>query len=116
MFVATSSIHREYKLKMAKEEIIKNAVSSISLAKSLCDDIEFSPEDASRTELSYLAEVVSAAIEAGATTVNIPDTVGYTVPEEFDRVFAYLNKHVKDIDKITLSAVSYTHLTLPTKA
>ncbi len=103
VFVATSSIHREYKLKMAKEEIIKNAVSSISLAKSLCDDIEFSPEDASRTELSYLAEVVSAAIEAGATTVNIPDTVGYTVPDEFDRVFAYLNKHVKDIDKIILS-------------
>ena len=103
VFVATSSIHREYKLKMAKEEIIKNAVSSISLAKSLCDDIEFSPEDASRTELSYLAEVVSAAIEAGATTVNIPDTVGYTVPDEFDRVFRYLNENVKNIDKITLS-------------
>ena len=62
VFVATSAIHREYKLKMAKEEIINNAVSSISLAKSLCDDIEFSPEDASRTELSYLAEVVSAAL------------------------------------------------------
>ena len=103
VFVATSSIHREYKLKMAKEEIIKNAVSSISLAKSLCDDIEFSPEDASRTELSYLAEVVSAAIEAGATTVNIPDTVGYTVPDEFDRVFRYLNENVKNIEKITLS-------------
>ena len=103
VFVATSSIHREYKLKMAKEEIIKNAVASISLAKSLCDDIEFSPEDASRTELTYLAEVVSAAIEAGATTVNIPDTVGYTVPEEFDRLFAYLNKHVKNIDRVTLS-------------
>ena len=103
VFVATSSIHREYKLKMAKEEIIKNAVSSISLAKSLCDDIEFSPEDASRTELSYLAEVVSAAIEAGATTVNIPDTVGYTVPDEFDRVFRYLKENVKNIEKITLS-------------
>ena len=103
VFVATSSIHREYKLKMAKEEIIKNAVSSISLAKSMCDDIEFSPEDASRTELSYLAEVVSAAIEAGATTVNIPDTVGYTVPDEFDRVFKYLKENVRNIEKITLS-------------
>ena len=110
VFVATSAIHREYKLKMAKEEIIKNAVSSISLAKSLCDDIEFSPEDASRTELSYLAEVVSAAIEAGATTVNIPDTVGYTVPAEFDRLFQYLNKHVRDIKKITLSVHCHNDL------
>jgi 2-isopropylmalate synthase len=110
VFVATSAIHREFKLKMAKEEIIKNAVSSISLAKSLCDDIEFSPEDASRTELSYLAEVVSAAIEAGATTVNIPDTVGYTVPAEFDRLFQYLNKHVRDIKKITLSVHCHNDL------
>ena len=68
VFVATSSIHREYKLKMAKEEIIKNAVSSISLAKSLCDDIEFSPEDASRTELSYLAEVVLSLIHISEPT------------------------------------------------
>ncbi|SVD78709.1 uncharacterized protein METZ01_LOCUS431563, partial [marine metagenome] len=87
VFVATSAIHREYKLKMAKEEIIKNAVGAIKMARELCDDVEFSPEDASRTELVYLAEVVSAAIEAGAGTVNIPDTVGYTVPAEFDRLF-----------------------------
>ena len=78
VFVATSQIHREHKLKMAKEEIIKSAVGAIRMARELCDDVEFSPEDASRTELSYLAEVVSAAIEAGAGTVNIPDTVGYT--------------------------------------
>ena len=87
VFVATSAIHREYKLKMAKEEIIKSAVGAIKLARELCDDIEFSPEDASRTELAYLADVVTAAIEAGATTVNIPDTVGYTVPAEFDKTF-----------------------------
>ena len=103
VFVATSAIHREYKLKMAKEEIIKSAVGAISLARELCDDVEFSPEDASRTELSYLAEVVSAAIEAGATTVNIPDTVGYTVPSEFDRLFRYLADHVPGIEDITLS-------------
>ena len=103
VFVATSAIHREYKLKMAKEEIIKSAVGAISLARELCDDVEFSPEDASRTELSYLAEVVSAAIEAGATTVNIPDTVGYTVPSEFDRLFRYLTDHVPGIEDITLS-------------
>ena len=76
VFVATSAIHRKYKLKMAKEEIISSAVGAISQARELCDDVEFSPEDASRTELAYLAEVVTAAIEAGATTINIPDTVG----------------------------------------
>ena len=103
VFVATSAIHREHKLKMAKEEIIKSAVGAISMARELCDDVEFSPEDASRTELGYLAEVVSAAIEAGATTVNIPDTVGYTVPAEFDKLFRYLHKHVSGIENVTLS-------------
>ena len=103
VFVATSAIHREHKLKMAKEEIIKSAVGAIKMARELVDDVEFSPEDASRTELSYLAEVVSAAIEAGATTVNIPDTVGYTVPAEFDRLFRYLKEHVARIDEVTLS-------------
>ena len=73
VFVATSEIHREHKLRMAKEEIIKSAVGAVKMARELCNDVEFSPEDASRTELSYLAEVVSAAIEAGATTINIPD-------------------------------------------
>ena len=103
VFVATSAIHREYKLKMAKEEIIRSAVGAISQARELCDDVEFSPEDASRTELAYLAEVVTAAIEAGATTINIPDTVGYTVPAEFDRLFRYLKENVAGIDDITLS-------------
>jgi len=106
VFVATSQIHREYKLKMAKEEIIKSAVGAITMARELCDDVEFSPEDASRTELAYLAEVVSAAIEAGASTVNIPDTVGYTVPAEFDELFRYLTEHVQRIDEITLSVHS----------
>ena len=110
VFVATSAIHREYKLKMAKEEIIKSAVGAISMAKDLCDDVEFSPEDASRTELGYLAEVVSAAIEAGATTVNIPDTVGYTVPAEFDKLFHYLNEHVRGIEDITLSVHCHNDL------
>ncbi|MEQ9564065.1 MAG: 2-isopropylmalate synthase, partial [Woeseiaceae bacterium] len=103
VFVATSAIHREYKLKMAKEEIIRSAVNAIKMARELCEDIEFSPEDASRTELGYLAEVVSAAIEAGASTVNIPDTVGYTVPAEFDHLFRYLREHVRGIQNITLS-------------
>jgi 2-isopropylmalate synthase len=103
VFVATSAIHREHKLRMAKEEIIKSAASAVRMARELCDDVEFSPEDASRTELTYLAEVVSAAIEAGATTVNIPDTVGYTVPAEFDELFRYLKSSVAGIDDVTLS-------------
>ena len=110
VFVATSQIHREYKLKMAKEEIIKSAVGAIEMARELCDDVEFSPEDASRTELGYLAEVVSAAIEAGARTVNIPDTVGYTVPAEFDELFRYLGEHVRRIDEITLSVHCHNDL------
>jgi 2-isopropylmalate synthase len=110
VFVATSKIHREHKLKMAKEEIIKSAVGAISMARELCDDVEFSPEDASRTELSFLAEVVTAAIEAGATTVNIPDTVGYTVPAEFDHLFRYLMSHVPGIDDIILSVHCHNDL------
>ena len=110
VFVATSAIHREHKLRMAKEEIIKSAVGAVSMARELCDDVEFSPEDASRTELGYLAEVVTAAIEAGATTVNIPDTVGYTVPAEFDALFRYLKTHVPGIDDITLSVHCHNDL------
>ena len=110
VFVATSAIHREHKLRMAKEEIIRSAVGAIEMARSFTDDVEFSPEDASRTELAYLAEVVSAAIEAGATTVNIPDTVGYTVPGEFDELFRYLKTHVKGIDDITLSVHCHNDL------
>jgi len=110
VFVATSQIHREYKLKMAKEEIIRSAVGAIQLARELCDDVEFSPEDASRTELGYLAEVVTAAIEAGASTINIPDTVGYTVPAEFDKLFRYLVTHVPGIDNVTLSVHCHNDL------
>ena len=110
VFVATSAIHREYKLKMAKEEIIRSAVGAIELARELCDDVEFSPEDASRTELAYLGEVVTAAIEAGAGTVNIADTVGYTVPAEFDRLFRYLQENVTGIDNITLSVHCHNDL------
>jgi 2-isopropylmalate synthase len=103
VFVATSEIHRQHKLQMAKEEIVRTAVEGIKLARSLCDDVEFSPEDASRTELEFLAEVVTAAIKAGATTVNVPDTVGYTVPGEFFELFSYLKRNVPGIETIRLS-------------
>ena len=97
---------------MAKEEIIKSAVGGVKLAREFCDDVEFSPEDASRTELDYLAEVVEAVIAAGARTVNIPDTVGYTVPEEFANLFAYLKANVRGIDQIRLSVHCHDDLGL----
>src|SRR5437868_117835 len=103
VFLATSAIHRQYKLNMAQEEILRTAVEGVKMAREWCEDVEFSPEDASRTELEFLAQVVEAAIEAGASTVNIPDTVGYTVPDEFAELFRYLRKNVRGIDKIRLS-------------
>ena len=103
LFLATSAIHRQYKLHMAQEEILRLAVEGVSIAREYCDDVEFSPEDASRTELDFLAQVVEAVVAAGATTVNIPDTVGYTVPDEFGELFRYLRQHVRAIDKVTLS-------------
>jgi len=98
-FIATSPLHREFKLKMDKNEIIDRAIKGITLALEYTDDVEFSAEDAIRTERDYLAEVVEAAIEAGATTINIPDTVGYTTPEEIQDLFEFLSglKGAKDI-------------------
>jgi 2-isopropylmalate synthase len=104
VFLATSAIHREFKLRMAKEEIIRRAVEGVKRAKALCEDVEFSPEDASRTELDFLVEVVEKAVEAGATTINMPDTVGYAVPEQYGAIFRYIKQHVRGIDKVVLSA------------
>ncbi|MGO9804259.1 MAG: 2-isopropylmalate synthase [Steroidobacteraceae bacterium] len=103
VFLATSAIHRQYKLNMAQEEILRAAAAGVARARELCADVEFSPEDASRTELEFLAQVVEVAIASGATTVNIPDTVGYTVPDEFAELFRYLRKNVHGIDGIRLS-------------
>src|SRR6202171_1224970 len=90
VFLATSAIHREFKLRMAKEEIVRRAVEGVERARACCEDVEFSPEDAARTELEFLAEVVEKVIEAGATTINIPDTVGYAVPEQYAENIALL--------------------------
>src|ERR1700758_3536596 len=103
VFLATSAIHREYKLNMAQEEILRLAAAGVARARALADDVEFSPEDASRTELEFLCQVVETAIAAGATTVNIPDTVGFTVPDEFAELFRYLRKNVRGIDAVRLS-------------
>jgi len=103
VFLATSAIHRKYKLKKAREEIVRLAVENVRFAKSLVEDVEFSPEDASRTEPEFLAEVVQAVVEAGATTVNIPDTVGYAMPDEFAALIRYLKKNVRGIEKVIIS-------------
>ena len=94
-FLATSEIHRKFKLIKAKEEIIKTAVKGVKRAKKYVDNVEFSPEDASRTEPDFLVEVVDAVIDAGATTVNIPDTVGYAVPEQYAAIIKNLKDNVK---------------------
>ena len=103
VFLATSPLHREFKLKKSKEEILQMAVEGVKLAKSLVNDVEFSAEDASRTEHDYLAEVVEAVIAAGATTVNIPDTVGFTTPSEYYTIIKYLKDNVKNIDDAVIS-------------
>ena len=110
VFLATSAIHRQYKLNMAEEQILRAAVEGVRFARELCEDVEFSPEDASRTELEFLAQVVEAAIEAGASTVNIPDTVGYTVPDEFAELFRYLRKNVRGIERVRLSVHCHNDL------
>ena len=112
VFLATSAIHRDFKLHMAKEEIIRRAVGGVQRAKGYCNDIEFSPEDASRTELDFLAEVVERAIEAGATTVNIPDTVGYAVPSQYAAAIRHLKQHVRGIDNVVISVHCHNDLGL----
>ncbi|APH04190.1 2-isopropylmalate synthase [Bacillus weihaiensis] len=104
VFLATSPIHREFKLKKTKEQVIQTAVESVKYASQFFPIIQWSAEDACRTELPYLAEVVENVIEAGAHVINIPDTVGYITPKEYGQIFSYLREHVKGIENIILSA------------
>lgn len=112
VFLATSKIHREFKLKKANEEIIRLAVEGVQRAKRHVEDVEFSPEDASRTEPEFLAKVTEAVIAAGATTVNIPDTVGYAVPEQFGALIRYLFDHVPNIGDAIISVHCHNDLGL----
>ena len=111
-FIATSDIHLRHKLKKSREEVLEMAVGAVKQAKSYCEDVEFSPEDASRTDLDYLCQVVEAVIDAGATTVNIPDTVGYAVPQEFGGIISSLKSRVPNIDKAVLSVHCHNDLGL----
>ncbi|MGI5832497.1 MAG: 2-isopropylmalate synthase [Thermoguttaceae bacterium] len=110
VFLATSAIHREYKLRMTQEDIIARAVEGVKRARNYCDDIEFSPEDASRTEIDFLCRVVEAVIAAGASTVNIPDTVGYTTPQEMFERIRILRNRVPNIDKAVISVHCHNDL------
>ena len=112
VFLATSAIHREFKLKMTPEEIIERAVEGVKRAKGYCDSIEFSPEDAARTEVDFLCRVVEAVIDAGATTVNIPDTVGYATPAHIGAVIKSLVDRVPNIDKAIISTHCHDDLGL----
>jgi 2-isopropylmalate synthase len=111
-FIATSDIHLKYKLKKNREQVLEQAAQAVRLAKSLCDDVEFSAEDAGRSDVDYLCQVVEAAIREGATVINIPDTVGYCLPEEFGRIFKVLHEKVPNIDKAVLSSHCHNDLGL----
>ena len=112
VFLATSAIHREFKLKMDRGQIIDRARTAVARARGYTDDVEFSPEDAARTELDFLCEVVHATIEAGATTVNIPDTVGYATPAHFSHIIKHLRENVANIDRAVISVHCHNDLGL----
>jgi 2-isopropylmalate synthase len=111
-FLATSDIHLQHKLKISRQQCLEQARNAVRLAKSFCEDVEFSPEDATRTDPNFLGEVLEAVIEAGATTVNIPDTVGYAVPAEFAELIQTLRRRVRGIEKVTISAHCHNDLGL----
>jgi len=111
-FVATSDIHLKHKLRKTRKEVLTMAIEAVKYAKSLTDDVEFSAEDAVRSDIDYLCEVVEAVIEAGATAVNIPDTVGYSIPNEFGEMIATIRRKVSTVDNIILSVHCHNDLGL----
>jgi 2-isopropylmalate synthase len=112
VFLATSPIHMQYKLKMTPDQILENAVASVKYAKKYCADVEFSAEDASRSDPDFVCKVFGAVIDAGATTVNVPDTVGYAMPDEFGRLIAYIKAHTPSMEKAVLSTHVHNDLGL----
>ncbi|ADH59819.1 pyruvate carboxyltransferase [Thermoanaerobacter mathranii subsp. mathranii str. A3] len=112
VFIATSDIHLKYKLKMSREETLKRAVEMVKYARRKFDEIEFSAEDASRTDWDFLVKVFSEVIEAGANVINIPDTVGYAMPREFGELVKYIKNNVPNIDGVIISAHCHNDLGL----
>ena len=113
-FIATSPIHMEHKLRKKPDEVLKMAVAAVQCARQFTDDVEFSPEDACRSEMTFLYEILAAVIEAGAATLNIPDTVGYILPYEYGQIIAKLKANVKGIDKAIISTHCHNDLGVAT--
>jgi len=111
-FIATSPIHMQMKLRMAPEQVIEQAVKAVKLARSYRDDVEFSPEDAGRSEPDFLCRILEAVIAAGATTINVPDTVGYTMPEQFGGLIRTLRERIPNADKVVWSVHCHNDLGL----
>jgi len=114
IFIATSDIHLEHKLRMSRDQVISRAVEAVRYAKQFTDNIEFSAEDGSRSDRDFLCKIFEAAISAGATTVNLPDTVGYAIPSEFAELVAYVKEHTPHINKAILSVHCHNDLGLAT--
>ena len=112
VFIATSDIHIMHKLKTTREDILSKVKELVAYAKSLCKDIEFSAEDASRSDWDYLVNIFEAAIDSGANVINVPDTVGYTTPDEMYALINYLKEHVKGIDRVDISVHCHNDLGL----
>ncbi|MGB6973409.1 MAG: 2-isopropylmalate synthase [Terracidiphilus sp.] len=109
VFLASSDLHLEYKLKLDRQQALDLCGESVRLARTLCDDVEFSPEDATRSDRDYLIEMVRLAIEAGATTINMPDTVGYTTPEEYGQMFREVRERIPAVDEKGIVLSSHCH-------
>lgn len=112
VFIATSDIHLEYKLKISRDEAVKRAVMGVKMAKEFTDMVDFSPEDATRSDREFLVEILEEAIKAGADTLNIPDTVGYSTPEEFGDLIKYLRENVKGIEDVIIATHCHNDLGL----
>ncbi len=111
-FIATSDLHLKYKLKRSRDQVLDTVTEMVALAKSLCDNVEFSAEDASRSDIDFLCEVFGRAIAAGATVLNVPDTVGYSTPDEMYEIFKTLSERVKGIENVALSTHNHNDLGL----
>jgi 2-isopropylmalate synthase len=112
VFLASSDIHLQYKLKISREEALEQAAKMVALARTYVEDVEFSPEDSTRTDREFLCQFVGAAISAGATTINLPDTVGYATPEEYAAMFAMIRERVPGADRVILSTHCHDDLGL----
>lgn len=112
VFIATSEVHMQYKLRMTREQVLESVKKCVAYAKQKCPDVQFSAEDASRSDRAFLVEVFEAAIEAGANVINIPDTVGYATPEEFGALVAYVRDHVRGIERAEIAVHCHNDLGL----